>query len=372
VISVAEIAERLNGQAGTLAPELLPNGHKAGNKWMASGIADTGHSASLYVNLTGIYTGRWRDMGNCPAGEEKGDMIDLIRLTQGLDAGGAVQDAKRRLGIHDDFTPVTQSRPDPAEMARRAEEARQRAEARHAQELLSRQKRTKDAQGLYLSGVPIEGTAAALYLRGRGIDMAPWPNSLKFHGEVYHSGLKAKIPAMLCGIYSASGEQTGCHRIYLARDSAARWGKALAPPDITDPRERRGWAKKAIGPAWGCFVPIAKGASGKSMRHLQAGEPVYVTEGVEDALVVSMIKPEARVIAAISLGNIGALVLPTAAQKMVIVADRDDKPAAQETLERVMAQQQARGITMQMVMPPAPHKDINDWWQALAGQGRMA
>ena len=113
-------------------------------------------------------------------------------------------------------------------------------------------------------------------------------------------------------------------------------------------------------------MPIHKGRSGVSMAQMAEGEPVYVTEGIEDAIAVRMAKPEARIVAAISLPNIGAILLPPAARRLVVVADRDDKAEAQDALERAIAQQQARGLEVSLVMPPPGFKDVNDW---LRGQG---
>ena len=62
-----------------------------------------------------------------------------------------------------------------------------------------------------------------------------------------------------------------------------------------------------------------------------------------------------------SLGNIGAIVLPARARRLVIVADRDEKVAAIDALERSIAQQQARGMDVRLIMPPADYKDLNDW-----------
>ena len=76
MIAVADIAEQLNELAPSLAPELLPNGHRSGNKWMFSGIPDHGKSASAYVHLAVTKVGHWIDLGNAAPGEEKGDMLD--------------------------------------------------------------------------------------------------------------------------------------------------------------------------------------------------------------------------------------------------------------------------------------------------------
>lgn len=370
MISVSEIAERLNDQAATLAPDLLPNGHRAGNKWMASGIADTGRSASLFVHLSGARIGHWCDMGNAAPGEERGDMIDLLRLVCGLDAKGAVDEAKRRLGIQDEFTPGA-AKPDAALLAARAEEARARAVLRQAQDDQEREVKIRRAKQLYLAGEAILGSPAAAYLQGRLIEPGPaWPGVLRYHPEVWCSPERCKVPALLAAIYRADGQQIGTHRTFLQRDPKRGWVKIDSPN-----------AKMVLGTMWGGFIPINKGSSGKSMAKMAQEEPVYVTEGIEDALVVRMMKPEARIVAAISLGNIGAIVLPPAAAKMVVVADRDPSARAQDQLERSIAQQQARGLIVQLVMPPESHdgepvKDVNDWHRAIlraqSRQGRAA
>ena len=354
MISVGEIAERLNNQAATLVRELLPNGRQAGVKWMASGVADTGRSESLYVHLSGPKIGHWFDMGNAAPGEDKGDMLDLIRLRHGLDAKGAIEEAKRLLGIQDDFRPGQRAMPNREEIERRQAEARERAHRRDQQAEDERTRKAKRAKQLYLSGAPIAGSPAERYLRGRAIDLPAWPGSLRYHNDVWCQDVRAKINAMLACIVTAAGVQIGTHRTYLDRDRDGRWAKL----DVPNP-------KKVMGNMWGGFIPIAKGSSGKSMRDMPEGEPIYVTEGIEDALCVHMIKPEARVLAAISLANIGGLVPPPAARRLVIVADRDTNPKAQDALERSIAQQQARGLTVELVMPPVGIKDINDWWRSL-------
>lgn len=358
MISVAEIAERINGCAGELAPELLPNGRRAGTRWMFSGIADTGNSESAWVHLSGAKIGKWFDMGNAAPGEDKGDMLDLLRLKLGLaDPAAAIAEAKARLGIEDDFRAGMRREISPEERARRAEEARQRAASREAQDVAERQQKAKRAIALFLSGEAIGRTPAAYYQQGRGIACPKgldWPGALRFHPEVFCKPESCKVPTQLAAIYRADGAQIGTHRTFLQQCPQRGWTKIDGPN-----------AKMVLGNMWGGFIPINKGASGKSMRHMPEGEPVYVTEGIEDALVVRMMKPEARIIAAISLGNVGAILLPDAARRLVLVADRDTNAKAMAQLERSIAQQQARGMDVSLVMPPPPHKDVNDWWLAI-------
>lgn len=360
----AHVVDRINAMAGELAPELLPNGRRAGNKWMFSGIPDHGQSESAWVNLSGPRIGHWCDMGNAAAGEDRGDMIDLLRLKLGLDQRGAFQEARRRLGDPVDGPRVELSQ---EEKRRRADEARARAEAREREEVAERERKAKRARFLWLGGVPIAGTPAETYLRGRGLSCDPFPafpSAFRFHARVFHGALKEKLPALVMGIFAPTGEHIGTHRIFLEPERAGRWVKL-----------RRATAKMVLGNLWGGFVPVNKGSSGKPMSAMPEGEPVYICEGPEDALAIRMIKPEARIICAVALGNIGAIVLPERARQLVIVADRDDKPAAQDALEAAIAQQQARGVQVSTVFPPETVngtrvKDINEWVLALRHAAR--
>lgn len=357
------VVRGINDLALELASELLPNGHRAGNLWKFSGIADTGRSESAWVHLSGSKIGKWFDLGSAAPGEDKGDMLDLIRLKlcHG-DQRAAFEEARRRLGM-----PSGGERREltPAEKAQRAADAAKRAKAREEADAAEKRKKAGRAQALWLGARPIAGTPAERYLLGRELDAGPeaqWPGSLRYHGEVYHGALERKFPALVASIVTPLGEHIGTHRIFLQRRRDGSWGKLAGAPGVA--------AKMVLGNFWGGFVPINKGRSDKPMTRMPEGEPVYLCEGIEDAIAIRMVKPEARIGAAVSLGNIGAIELPAQAGPLVIVADRDDKPKAKDALERAIALQQTRGRQVQIVMPPAavngePVKDLNDWIRAL-------
>ncbi len=358
VVSVSEISDRLNAMAGELARELLPNGRLSGNKWICAGVHDSGGGSSMWVHLTGSKQGQWADAGNCPADEEYGDMIDLLRHVRfGGNKGAAIGEAKRILGIADEFTPQA-LRPSAAALAQQAEARRARAEQRSEAEAKERAAKIRGAKALFLHGEAraIAGTPAEAYLLGRGITTATrWPGSLRFHPEVWNAERRLKLPAVLAMIVTPQGEHVGTHRIWL------------------QPCPRRGWtkldaehAKKVLGTFWGGFVPVNKGTSGKSMRDVTGDEPIYMCEGIEDALVIRAKLPGVRIVCAISLGNMGAVVFPAAARRLVVVADRDGKAPEVDKLERAIAQQQARGMEVSTVLPPVGFKDINDWAQGNA------
>ena len=283
-------------------------------------------------------------------------MIVLVERTMfGGDRGQAVAWLKSYLGLdHLDAGRLERVRADVAK-------ADADVEAQAAREAEAKK---RGARALWLNAKSIEGTPAARYLEERGIrfeQLGKWPGALRYHDEVWNRDAGIKLPAMVSQMILPTGEHVATHRTYLGRDPLTRaWVKA----DAADLGVPRGSAKKMLGKSGGAFVSIRKGATGKTMGAVRMREPVYVTEGIEDALTVAMCKPDARVIAAYSLGNIGAIEFPEAIASIVIVADRDEGERQQAALERAIARQQARGHRVQLVMPPVGFKDMNAWLQA--------
>jgi Toprim domain len=361
-MTVAEIAAKYNALAKTEGPRLLRNGTRIGSKWIFSGIADNGITSSAWLELSGSKIGRWMDAGNCAAGEEKGDLLDLLALKQFHgDRREALQEAKRILGIADPFIPPERRRPVSEEdVMRSRERAKAALAARERQEEIERAGRARAAKALWLGGEPIDGTPAEAYLRARKLTNGGgrWPAALRYYAELPHAPSDGRYPALVAAGFSWEGEQRFVHRIWLAR-RAGTWGK------IDDPQP-----KMALGALCGNFIPINKGESGKSMRAMPEDERIYITEGIEDAIVARMEHPEFRIIAAVTLGNIASLELPPQARTIVIIADRDEKPAAQDALERAIAAHQKKKREVLLIMPPVPYKDMNDWLIGTGGTGR--
>lgn len=355
MISVGEIEARLRDRAESLARDLLPAARREGNT-LAIGSIDGEPGQSLRIEIMGARQGKWHDY----AGTDHGDMLDLIRLTQHLpDMGAAVGWAKDYLGIDDGFR-TNRPGPSDADKRRAAAEAQARAERRQLQLEKERAAKMKGAKSLFLKGRAIEDTPAAAYLQGRLLDPgngtdARWPGSLRYFSETWNSEFGVKMPAMLSCIVGPDGTHMGTHRTYLQRVQGERGG-AVRWTKIDSPN-----AKMVLGCQLGGFIPINKGASNKSLRKMPEGETIYLTEGLEDAIVVRMKMPHVRIIASINVGNIGAIVLPEQTGKLVIVADRDEEPKAIDALERSIARQQGRGVDVQLVMPPVGIKDVNDW-----------
>lgn len=354
-ISVREIELQLRTRVESLVRECLPNAVRDGHFLRVGSIAGE-KGQSLAITLAGTGRGMWTDY-SAGAGtpQATGDCLGMVAQTKfGGDLGQAVAWAKSWLGI-DDL--------DPRRLATmRAESVARDLEAETAA-LREIEAKKRGARALWLGGQPLSGSCpASRYLAGRGIDVAKlgkWPGALRYHAEVWNRDAGVKLPCMVSQMITPDGVHVATHRTWLGRDRAGAWVKAenagMAVP--------RGASKKVLGKSGGSFVPLRKGASRKAMGGIVRPEPIFVTEGIEDALTVAMVKPDLRVVAGYSLRNLGVIQFPAAIETIVIVADRDDGEREIEALETAIARQQARGHRVQIVMPPVGVKDVNAWLQ---------
>lgn len=263
-------------------------------------------------------------------------MLWMIALTKfGGDLGAAVQFAKSWLGLdHLDPRRLATIRAETAEIDAGAV-AREAAEA---------EAKKRGARALWLNGVALSGDCpASRYLAGRGIDVARlghWPNALRYHAEVWNVDAGIKLPCLVAQMITPDGIHVATHRTWLGRSRRGDWIKAEAA-DLGIPR---GSGKKILGKSYGAFVPLRKGASRKAMGSVVLPETIYLTEGIEDALTVAMVKPELRVLAGYSLRNLGLIQFPAAIATIVIVCDRDDAPAGADAIEREKARKKLEAL----------------------------
>jgi hypothetical protein len=176
---------------------------------------------------------------------------------------------------------------------------------------------------------------------------------------------------MVTKMQTLDGEHAATHVTYLERQGDGRWTKLTL-----DGARRMGLAhdeelrtKIIRGPAHtlGAHMALWKGAARGPLAAIPAFVPVEVSEGIEDGLSFALANPEARVLAAGTLGIIGALLLPKQCTAMNVLAQNDDKPEPIAALERAIADQQARAKADKAVrtiacrFPPQAYKDWNDW-----------
>ncbi|MBV1706291.1 MAG: toprim domain-containing protein [Hyphomicrobiales bacterium] len=336
-MTIADLKMMLQARIEALAAELAPLGMRRGNVWMARSPLREERRPSFAVWLKGA-PGAWKDFGT----DEKGDVIDLIcacALGSGLppsreDRVAALAWARNWLGVA-----TTGSRP---ERLRLRQEAGASAAAREREAQAQRDHKRRRAFDLWLSGVRPRETLVERYLLARQIDaraiegLAP---CLRFKPVFQHPFEPHAGPVMLAKFLTPLGDFAAVHVTFLNRDGS---GKA----DVS-----RG---KII---FGAF-----GGAAIRLREPLAPEPgpLVICEGIEDGLTIAAARPDWRIWAAGSLGNIGAQPCPAGCTALVVAADQDAKSATIAALERGLAQLGRHGVPVEVVFPGHGAKDFND------------
>lgn len=341
-VSIDTIVDGLKGRIYELCETLLPGGRRDGHEWRAGSIAGE-KGKSLGVHLTGSKAGVWSDF----AAGEGGDALDLVATCLfGGDKKQAIAWAKDWLG----YAGTSAHRDD------RLAETRRRAAAKksEAKDEPAPAEKRGHAQKLWLSGqADIIGTPVEDYLKGRGVDLRRLdrlPGALRYHPRCKESETQSYIPAMLAAVYDKQGFLT-VHRTYLKILPGGRAVKA----DLKA-------AKKVYSTYRGGTIRIARGASNKPLAKMPEGEPIYLTEGIEDALTIAQEAPEWRVMAVIALGNLASIDLPPQCGPVVICADNDEgNPKAIQALDRACQSLLQRGVQVEIAHPPQGFKDWNDY-----------
>ncbi|WP_333830498.1 DUF7146 domain-containing protein [Pararhodobacter sp.] len=358
--SIAEIRALLEQQALAVAQQFAPparGSYLQGHEWWTLNPGRPDKSVgSFVVQVSGSKQGTWNDF----ATGEHGDLIDLIRLSRNLDLKGALDEARRWLGITEDTPQARRDRQRALEEA-----ARRRAQA-ESETTEARARRARAAHAIWLEAQPsLRGTPAEAYLRdARGIDLAQLgrqPRALRFsprHRYVHTDPVTGEIfegeyPALLGLVSGPDGGVVALHRTWLA-EGPHGWNKAPVPAP-----------KKVLGHYWGGSIHIwsgtgPRGGKGCPLSQCAPGARVYIAEGIEDALSVVVLAPHARVLAGISLGNLRAVALPEAVTEVVLVADQDESPEARKALQAAIRAHAAAGRRVRLWQNRHGGKDLND------------
>jgi hypothetical protein len=358
LISIDVIKHELAKRLDSLVVQLFPLAKLDTSKhnWCLGSISgEAGQSCRIARTATKL--GWWKDFSS----GEGGDVLSLVnRALQHRDMVETIKWSRAWLGLD--------GRMSPEERQRREREADLATRRHAATEREEREKRRRAALRLFLEAEPIAGTPAERYLLGRDIlfsRLGAWPGALR-----YHPGMRCPIehqprPCLLAKVDGPDGHLMTVHRIFLAVHEDGRVTKADTKNGGPLPD-----AKLAFGPYAGGLISVWKGRTGKSLRHLEAGEWVAMTEGVEDALTIAMVQPHMRAVAAISLSNLQNVTFPDRLGGLYLCADNDAKPEPQAQFSRAKALLMARGIIVREVRPPPQFKDFNDWARALRAEER--
>lgn len=199
----------------------------------------------------------------------------------------------------------------------------------------SRERKILRVRKLWSGAVPVEGSRAETYLRGRGIHMAAWPSALRFLPHATSLDDKRKRPALIAAITNHPGELQGVQITLLTP-------RGTEKATIETPR-------RIIGRLSGGAVRLCDGN----------GEGVLIVgEGVETALSASEAL-NAPAWSALTAGNLARFDPPDWVRRLIIAADRGPAgEAAAETLADRMAE---RGLTAETMLAPDAYPDWNDW-----------
>lgn len=285
--------------------------------------------------MTLALRGKWYrryGLACCPA---HGDRRPSLTLADSLDgklllsckAGCSFLDvltALRDRGLVDRFD--RPQPPEPSEIARRR--AEDEAEAA---------KRERQALAVWREALPVHGTIAETYLRGRGIT-CPLPDTLRFHPECWHASAK-RLPALVARVDGL--QRLAVHRTYLRPDGR---GKADADPP-----------KAMLGAALGGAVRLS-----------DAPGPLVVAEGIETALSLAsgLLRASATVWAALSAPGVAGLRLPDGTPHRLTIAP-DGDTAGREAAHKLAGRASALGWSVSLL--PAP--EGRDWNDILAMKG---
>jgi hypothetical protein len=323
-MTAAELAQRLSRQAEAVCRYYLPAGRREGRYWLVGDVHNT-PGRSLFVRLTGGGTGngaagRWQDA----AEGTHGDLLDLIRENCGLTGFRDVaEEARRFLGLAGDGRAAGDKRrssylhghvpslpgactvdelqaddagdaaPDPAPDAAQAQRA---------------------ANRLFSMAQPLSGTLGQTYLHRRGITAVALSgiDALRFHPRCFYRATPdappKPWPALIAAVTSLDGQITGIQRTWLDPDGfnpldLLQLGKApLATP------------RRALGLLLGYAVRFGS-TTGNDV--LTAGE------GIETILSLRCVLPAMPMAAALSAGNLAALMLPAGVRRLYIARDAD-------------------------------------------------
>jgi Toprim domain len=293
--NASELALRLAREAEAVCRHYLSHGKRAGRYWVVGDVHNT-PGRSLFVRLQESPkgpAGKWTDA----ATGERGDLLDVIRESQGLrDFRDVAEEARRFLSLPREQQPAEKS-------VRSLAPAGSREAARR----------------LFAASSPIDGTMAKSYLQRRGIARIHHGGSLRFHPRCYyrpdeHSPTET-WPAMIACVTDLDGRITGVHRTWLDPDGFDRVRLGKAPIDTP---------RRAMGDLLGNAVRF-----GAMDDVLAAGE------GIETMLSLRCMLPTMPMAAALSANHLSGMLLPSRLRRLYIACDADDAgDAVQAALTR--------------------------------------
>jgi Domain of unknown function (DUF927)/Toprim domain len=320
------IIEALRRDAKAWVPQHFPKGRREGNAWRLANIhgAPPRKQGSCVIALEGPNAGDWIDFD----GSGSGGPLSALEQATGLKGRELYAYAATLIGQAGSI-----------ERSRRKKQANGGAPTGIAESRAGNGSRNAaidtEIRHILARSVPIRGTLAETYLRGRGLE-PPDTDDLRFVADLTHFETQTGWPGMVGVVRDLRGDMIGLHRTYLALDGSA---KAHLPT-----------ARMSLGHVGGGVVQLAAPTAGL----------IGLAEGIETALAVMTACPQLPMWAALSAGNLAELTLPPDIDRVVICADHDAGGVGLEAARKLATQLVDRGKRVWIAVPPGAGEDFND------------
>jgi putative DNA primase/helicase len=287
---------------------------RVGHDWRCNCPIHQGHSLTLADGRDGKLLVR------CWGGCEWRDIFPELR-SRGLLIGGPVDTSPER-----------------EDELRRAPEAAERAEIERLR------RRIAAARDLSRHSKDAAGTPVEVWLRTRGL-LGRMPPVLRYLQHCPHRN-GGYYPAMVAPIVNVAGEQIGIHKTFLRPDGT---GKADVPK--SEQRETCG---------------LMKGGAVRLGRVWPDGW-LIIGEGIETSMSAMLIyrRPAWAALSACGVEN---LILPPAARKILICADRDENGVGEQAARNAGQRWLEEGRDVRLALPP----ELGDFNDLLTGKIRYA
>ena len=273
---------------------------RVGHAWMGCCPFHDDRTPSLAVSDA-------KEKFNCFGCGAHGDVVDFVRLKEGVDARSAAEIIASQTATYASAVPTKPSKglSDTVGFARHVWDA----------------------------GRNIVGTLAEKYLESRGLPLAALPTlpDLRF-AYLKHPKLPGEHPTLIAAVRDLYGGLQGIQRTFLNAQ-----GRKLSGVN----------AKLSLGSIRGNAIKLGEGI-----------EEIIVCEGLEDGLSVWTQHPEASVWVCAGAGMMSSLVLPLGCHSVLIASDNDE--AGQRAAYEAERAFQRRGVATSVAYPSPNFKDFNE------------
>lgn len=350
------VLQLLRADVPQLVRELLPSGAREGHEWKVGSLSgEKGRSLSVHIG-PGAKCGLWADF----ASDLKGDIFELVAQVKfGGDRKATWKWAVDRYGLGGGGNTQSQRQYRHASQLASPPRGGPSPSGRREQEIDRDVKTEKKAKAIYLKAdADLRGSLTLAYLWDRGIDLkllnqepGKFPGAIRHHGALHCHEIGRPLPAMVAAI-NGPGKHFTIHRTWLAEGFGGRVTKA----PLKSPR-------KVYSKFKGGAIRVWKGASGRRIEEADWGETLVLTEGVEDALVAAIARPDLRVHAVVAINNFAEQDLPASIRTVILCVDNEGNDKAEgiarRAIDRAVTRFQQEDRAVRLVRSSVG-KDLND------------